>query len=255
VRFIDQDLHDSGERVVVPKHYAEMASWRVAAELVRRHPDQLVVIETHPGGGLYDCLSIYLRQTDEAGKPWIRPLIDLNRGPRGHITTRAGTGGDRLNWIDVLFAADLRRDVIRRVEDECEIESPTTTPETTKSSIGIRLIDEMLSFRVASRSPLTALNGVFDGSGGAAHRQGLFAKFPSIPVADYRGEVSRLDDTPAYRYWFVCSQENGKEPSPTIAVDTWNGRLWTKSESDVDLLSVYRDHGSQITALATSLLM
>jgi hypothetical protein len=95
---------------------------------------------------------------------------------------------------------------------------------------------------------------VFDGSGGAGPRQELFAEFPSIPVADYRGEISRLDDTPAYRYWFVCSQGNGEEPTPIIAVDTWNGRLWTKSESNVDLLSVYRDHGSQITALATTVL-
>ncbi len=255
MRLIDQDLHDAGEQVVVPKHYAEMASWRIAAELMTRHPDQIVVIETHPAGGLYDCLSVYLRQTDEAGKPWIRPLVDLNRGPRRHITTRTGTGGDRLNWIDVLFAADLRRDVIGRIEHECEIESPTTTPETTKSSIGVRLIDELLSLRVASRSPLTALNGVFDGSDGAGPRRELFAEFPSIPVADYRGEISRLDDTPAYRYWFVCSQENAMEPSPIIAVDTWNGRLWTKSESNVGLLSVYRDHASEITALATSLLL
>jgi len=91
--------------------------------------------------------------------------------------------------------------------------------------------------------------------GGVDVSQELFAEFPSIPVADYRGEISRLDDTPAYRYWFVCSQENGEEPSPIIAIDTWNGRLWTKSESNVDLLSVYRDHDSDITALATNLLL
>ena len=37
----------------------EAASWRVACELIRRYPDRLIVIETHPADGQYDCLSIY----------------------------------------------------------------------------------------------------------------------------------------------------------------------------------------------------
>lgn len=32
-------------------------SWWVASKLVRRHP-QLGLIETHPGDGMYDCLSV-----------------------------------------------------------------------------------------------------------------------------------------------------------------------------------------------------
>ncbi|WP_454116041.1 TY-Chap2 family putative peptide chaperone [Microbacterium aurum] len=31
-------------------------SWWIASELVRRHPD-LVIHESHPGGGMYDCLT------------------------------------------------------------------------------------------------------------------------------------------------------------------------------------------------------
>ena len=36
----------------------EAASWRLASELVRRHPLTTRVPHTHPGGGQYDCLTI-----------------------------------------------------------------------------------------------------------------------------------------------------------------------------------------------------
>lgn len=36
----------------------EAASWRLVAEIVRRYPDRFTVIETHPGGGTYDCLTL-----------------------------------------------------------------------------------------------------------------------------------------------------------------------------------------------------
>jgi hypothetical protein len=36
----------------------EAASWRLASELVRRHPLSTRVLHTRPGGGQYDCLTI-----------------------------------------------------------------------------------------------------------------------------------------------------------------------------------------------------
>ena len=39
--------------------FKEVLSWRLTAELVRRHPGQLRVIEAHGGGGQYDELRLY----------------------------------------------------------------------------------------------------------------------------------------------------------------------------------------------------
>jgi hypothetical protein len=39
-------------------------AWWLAAELIRRHPADLREIETHPGGGQYDCISLYRRNSD-----------------------------------------------------------------------------------------------------------------------------------------------------------------------------------------------
>jgi hypothetical protein len=36
----------------------ELASWTLATEMICRAPKLLYIMETHPGGGQYDCLSI-----------------------------------------------------------------------------------------------------------------------------------------------------------------------------------------------------
>lgn len=46
----------------------EAASWRLASELVRRHPDTTRLIRAHPGGGQSDCLWLVAsRQAVEVG--------------------------------------------------------------------------------------------------------------------------------------------------------------------------------------------
>lgn len=249
------ELHNAGEKVAVPRHYAEMASWQVAAELVRRHPERFVVIETHPGGGQYDCLSIYERG-GEGDRPKFLNFAHLNRIPRGHITSRGwGVEAERLNWVDVLFADDLRGEVIVPLEIYGAIESPTQSPVTTPSSIGVRLIAEALSLRVATKKSLTALNGVADSSYGSGIRGQLFAEFPAITDIEFESEDFDIETVPAYRYWFVCTGANGgSEQSALFVVDTWNGKMWFKNETEVDLMSLYRDYGSDITALASGVL-
>lgn len=255
MRPYNSELHSAGEKIAVPRHYAEMASWQVAAELVRRHPEKFVVIETHPGGGQYDCLSIYERRGDGDG-PKFPNFAHLNRIPRGHITSRGwGVEADRLNWVDVLFADDLRNEVIIPLEDYGAITSPSHSPPTTPSSIGVRLIAEVLSLRVATRKPLTALNGVADSSYGSGIRGELFAEFPAITNVVSESEDFDIETVPAYRYWFVClGASSGSERSVLFGVDTWDGKLWFRNEAAVDLMNLYRDYGSDITTLASGVL-
>ena len=48
------------------KQLIEIASWRIVSELYRRHPGKFKIIETHPGGGQYDCLSLQAENQDIA---------------------------------------------------------------------------------------------------------------------------------------------------------------------------------------------
>lgn len=42
----------------IDRSVLEAASWRLASELARRHPDTTRLIRAHPGGGQYDCLRV-----------------------------------------------------------------------------------------------------------------------------------------------------------------------------------------------------
>ena len=58
----------------------KIASWRLVGELHRRVPGAFNVYETHPGGGMYDCLSLYDRNAEH--------IADFNRGGSLHFFNR-----------------------------------------------------------------------------------------------------------------------------------------------------------------------
>ncbi len=55
----------------VNQQLVEIASWRIVSELIRRHPEKFTVIETHPGGVQYDCLTLYDEQTISRPSCWV----------------------------------------------------------------------------------------------------------------------------------------------------------------------------------------
>ena len=96
----------------------EVASWRVASDIVRRHP-QVRVIETHPGGGQYDCVQLLL----QPDKGTASPSIVLNRAGSAHIQFGDYDSKDMSwtgFWTDYL-AADDPRDVVRRLSDMAKL--------------------------------------------------------------------------------------------------------------------------------------
>jgi hypothetical protein len=50
------------------------------ASLTERYQAPTRVLETHPGGGQYDCISLYW-----PGRSWTGQHIDLNREGSAHI--------------------------------------------------------------------------------------------------------------------------------------------------------------------------
>jgi hypothetical protein len=107
----------------------EAASWRLAATLVRRHPD-LNLMKMHPGGGQYDVLCIY---SDEAllaapGIPVASTRISLNRVGRIHVESRADgrpVSIEPVAWSDFLTNP---MEVVERVEHEAGLPQPEIAP-------------------------------------------------------------------------------------------------------------------------------
>src|SRR5215469_8502395 len=114
----------------------ELASWTLATELTRRAPKVLRIVETHPGGGQYDCLSIM--RTDRN-----LHLCALNR--RGSFTAfrRFDSGHDCSSQIDVWDRIARGNSTRTLVDEICRIlhlPGPSPLPAATSVSLTYRVI-------------------------------------------------------------------------------------------------------------------
>lgn len=253
IRF-DELLHFAGEEWSVQNtQLSTTLAWWVAAELVRRHPGELRVIETHPGGGQYNCVSVY-RITDEDGP---EVVVHMNVDAGAHLTHGSwfDRGDDeRFNWLEVLLCDNRRSYVVEQLERLGGLSSPTPTPRTTSESIGPMVISAFLERSVLGPARWTATNGVADSDGGLEVRRQLFDQFP-----DAAGHVSSveggLDGYGEYRFWFVGPAGDAGEFSlaePAFVVDTWTGHLWARGRDRIDLLEGYTTVDRSLDALVSS---
>lgn len=168
---VEPAIHVAGETIGVPSYSMRQAlAWWTAAELTRRHPNNLRIAEWHPMDGQYDCVSLFRRSDANTWNGWDE-LVHLNiRDPDDHLTGASwfGTSDERFNWLDVLLAPDRRGHVITQLEQLEGLPSPATTPPTTAASIGVRFIAEFLSRSALAPDRWRLLNGYGDSWGGNA---------------------------------------------------------------------------------------
>ena len=204
-------------------------SWWIASEIARRHP-QLVLIETHPCDGMYDCLTLVDRYR------WTS-VVDLNRVGRLHVRGRTGFA----TWSDAIGAPD-GHEMVRRLERAAELPARRPTPPTTARTLVYRLIARVLTSLIDDRHAWDARNGFHDSSGGDAGRRGDLDLFPTIRSdLDEDRQDGFLGD-PACRYWLLTRADEA------VAVLDGDGRLHRRDRSPVTLLPLYRRTGSSLTA-------
>ena len=244
----EEPLHSTGEECVVTRSMAEALARWLAAELIRRHPEDLRVIETHPGGGQYDCISIYHRGRSRNGPKavdWQQLVVHMNIIPGSHLShdawfaSKAEMG--RFNWPEVLLCDDRRTYVVKQLERSAGLAAPPTMPVAKASSIGPRLIAAFLQRTFLGPARWRTDNGFCESSGGwASVREELFEQIPGAQAWRSQPRVENLLDTPEYRFWFL-SRERADDTidPPAFAVDTWTGHLWNKAGPQIDLLDRY----------------
>ena len=208
IRF-DVRLHELGEQVDLPYPLKRALAWWIAAEMIRRHPNEIRAIETHPGGGQYDCVSLYRRHAEDA--------LVAHMNLEGHITheswfgnpggeSDSGVADPRLNWLEVLAAKDRRKYVIEALEGVCGFTSPSKTPQTAKKSIGPRLIARFAGTAFTTRT-WHIRNAVHDSAG---MRSGVNAWVRDIDGQRFESLETDLLGEPYYGTGFYSTMSMGR---------------------------------------------
>lgn len=207
----------------------EAASWRLASELVRRHPAALRLIRGHPGGGQSDCL-------------WLLPLV----GDRGDVRlNRVGTiqvlerfdgrpaeEWQPREWTDYLFAEP--RGFLDRLERAAGLPSPSHVPSSTPRTLTYRVLATIASTAFKSVHPVEIQQGFIDSSGYDAGPNLSLDEFPIDP-ARLRAQPGDFFGEPGYRFWVVA-----RDGVPVLAVDQADGCAWTTHDSSpLQLMGLY----------------
>jgi hypothetical protein len=217
------------------RQVTEAASWRFAAELVRRYPSRFTLIETHPGGGQYDCLT--LLDQDEASD---LERVDLNRAGSTFVwwrTDKSRNWAWRGCWPEIVATGD-PRDLLDRLCERAGLTPITHVPSPTPAVVAYRVIAAFLAHATFGRVSWQCRNGYLDSSGmSGGRRDELFERFPQACQRLAVREPGDVLDIPAYRFWFLL-----KEDKPLLAIEAKLGMAWDVSGRETDLFAEYRTH-------------
>lgn len=224
----------------------ETMSWRIASTLARRHPERLRLVETHPGGGTYDCLSLYERVDHDHGD------LYLNRGGSATVLRMFdGTSGPghmsqwRTIWAEAAVADDLRL-VVKELERLCGLPSVRKLPMSTAEVLTFRLVSAFLTANAFSSAEWECRMGYADTSGplGSGVRREFFEPFPELRKRFSIQEPKDFLDEPAYRFWFLL-----RDSEPQVGFEAITGLVETVEGDSYDLMSIYKSSGRRIWPL------
>ncbi|MHA6510731.1 TY-Chap2 family putative peptide chaperone [Tessaracoccus sp. Y1736] len=249
----DARIHEVGESTFVPTFALRQAlAWWVGAELVRRHPDSIRLIEVFPHQ--YGPALTVWEKSDDAHAPG-RGLAFLTLGESFHVQPLLEPALDgRLNWLDVLLAPNRRHDVVERLEAQLQLTPPTSTPSATDSSIGPRVIAAFLQRTALDQDRWVMTNGAYEDDDGAGVSDRLFESMPEVALDATRHlpELHPLGLSQS-RYWFLCPIKNGEAGPPVRAVDTTAGVVWLEGER-VSMMDEFRACDRSLDRLVSSLM-
>lgn len=210
------------EEVRMNAQLIEAASWRIVSELHRRYPGKFVLVETHPCGGQYDCLSLFHDK---------RHVADFNRAGAFH-----DFNGQTSFDIWRLLAEEEPQAVLDQICRGLELPIPAKLPPSTPDVIVYRFIAAFLSHSVFGKEKWECRNGYDDSTGmgecGVSH---LFNQFPEAKERLRVSVPNDLLEIPAYRFWFVI-----RDYKPLICLET-TGAVWNDKGQSFDLTKLYKE--------------
>lgn len=223
----------------------EAASWRLASELVRRHPQTLRILRTHPGDGQYDCLTITMPDLQGG-------TIQLNRN--GTIQVQETFGRvDAAPWEPTDWDEYLRddpRSFLVRLEAAAGLQAPLHVPSATALTLTYRSLAALTATAVKSVHPIMVHSGYFDTSGYDAGPNALLDAFTGIPQHLRDPRRDDLFGEPGYRFWIVTRNE-----VPILAIEQVEGLAWSTHHIEpINLIHEYQRSRRSINVTALELL-
>lgn len=202
-------------------------AWQIIYQLMRRyhHKYSLRILETHPGGGQYDCLSLYSSATSFPGIH----LMDFNLGSgRIHIWNRInGKHPDDVlkdkitNFVDEYLTCSDPKDVIDSIGSILGHDAKTSgaIPLTTPPVLVSGLISGLMQRHILSRNMVDVRSGWLDSSGmdGCGPRKELrqFSPAAAILNADINPDTWRN----TLKYWLVFSGTSFHDSKVAVLLD------------------------------------
>lgn len=226
-------------------------SWWLAAELVRRNP-HFVIRETHPGGGMYDCLSIRDRRHGVGQYGQDAPtLVDLNRAGSIHTFREDpdGTVHDQtFTWLELLSLEHPSR-LVDAIEEIAVLDNGEQHPPTP-TSLAYLLLAEILMSKVTDDAIWDIRNEINDWDPFDDSLSGFIQEFPSIIDQPYesqtRSERASQMESPR-RFWAVLRNQDA------VLIVSSEGTVHTRQRS-LHLSELTIDLAGGIRALAARLL-
>ena len=213
--------------MTLSRQIIEALRWKLIAEFMRRHGAAYTVIETHPCGGTYDCLTLLRGEFTAA---------HLNFG--ASFTACSPGGENRVESAD-LWSRALEeggmRDVLDRMSQCCGHDIPAKLPPTNRETLAYRIMTGVASILAFEPESWEWRNGQEDtsGYGDQTYRDRWFQEFPG---AEEDRQQKRVDDPfglPAYRYWFLLRNEK-----PVVCLSK-DAVLWARNQDACDLFEEY----------------
>ncbi len=215
----------------------EVLSWKIVCEFMRCFPGKFKIIETHPGGGQYDCLSIVDGKDTEiacfnrSGSLTVFQKCDP-------LTYRAidSSSPPMDIWKSFLTVDRSIKDHLSYLLGLLNLKLPKPRPPSTPEILVYRLISGVLNYALYSGIRWACRNGFFDSSGEECEVETEY--FADFNEAKERLRINLPHDVlgnAGYRFWFLL-----KNNEPIVCLET-SGTLWTKGGESFQLHDIYKN--------------
>lgn len=219
-----------------------LQSWWVASELIRRHPE-LELVETQPGDGQNDCLTVLGAEGPDG------LYVDLNRNGSMNVRSEISNRFDRTLWniqYPVDWSAELgqenRRLVPLFLEEAAGLHAPSQTPATTQKTLVFRIIYYLLLFSLNEPADWDARNGYLDFTDmGSGNERPYFDEIQSAQIALRQSRPQGWKaSAPRYDFWGVL--RDGR----CLGLIQINGTLHRPNTDPVNLMKIYNSNKRDI---------
>lgn len=220
---------------------ASAISWELIYQLMRRYHAtyDFRIWETHPGGGQYDCLSIY--------SPSRIHHFDFNLQAQSLHIWANSKYIERLDIISEYLHCNNPKELVEQISSLAQLKSIAKLPQADGSVIACGVIATLFKLYIFSLFKLKMFMGYCDSSGyDNGIRRDKFLQFPSYKKL--LGNIKDDNDSfSLYKFFFLENISINK----ILCIFDMSGRLVLPSGEEILLEDMYNIYNRDINLLSS----